>query len=77
MAKPSPSHAKDKTLVRIGELIRHARKARGVSQEQLALTAELDRSYVGGVERGEHNLTIITLCKISRALGVIPSDLLI
>jgi transcriptional regulator with XRE-family HTH domain len=48
----------------------------GLSQEALAVDAELDRSYVGGIERGEHNLTLINLQKIANALGTKPSVLL-
>jgi transcriptional regulator with XRE-family HTH domain len=40
-----------------------------MSQELLAHEAGLDRSYVGRVERGEHNLTFVSLVKIARALG--------
>ena len=40
-----------------------------MSQERLAHESGLDRSYVGRVERGEHNLTIASLVKIARALG--------
>lgn len=40
-----------------------------MSQEHLAREAGLDRSYVGRVERGEHNLTFVSLAKIARALG--------
>ncbi|MCD8505318.1 MAG: helix-turn-helix domain-containing protein [Burkholderiaceae bacterium] len=76
MAKPSPSYAGVEVLVELGEAIRRARKELGMSQEQLALSAELDRSYIGGVERGEHNLTIMTLVKLANALGVHPRDLL-
>jgi transcriptional regulator with XRE-family HTH domain len=47
-----------------------------VSQEQLALLAELDRAYVGGVERGEHNLTLMSLGRLCEALDVRPSALL-
>jgi transcriptional regulator with XRE-family HTH domain len=48
-----------------------------LSQETLAADAELDRSYMGGIERGEHNLTMMNLCKISKALRVCPSMLLV
>jgi transcriptional regulator with XRE-family HTH domain len=77
MAKPSPSHAGDKVLVNLGDAIRHFRAQRGLSQEALAVDANLDRSYVGGIERGEHNLTVMNLRKISDALGAKMSDLLI
>lgn len=40
-----------------------------MSQERLAHEAGLDRSYVGRVERGEHNLTFVSLVKIARAIG--------
>jgi transcriptional regulator with XRE-family HTH domain len=70
MAKPSPSHAGDEVLVRLGDAIRGLRAEKGLSQEALAVDADLDRSYCGGVERGEHNLTVMNLKKISTALGV-------
>ena len=76
MAKPSPSHAGDKVLTNLGEAIRALRARKGLSQEALAVDAELDRSYVGGIERGEHNLTVMNLKKISGALGVKMSLLL-
>ena len=44
------------------------RKELGLSQEALALATDLDRSYVGGVERGEHNLSFVTLSRLSLAL---------
>jgi transcriptional regulator with XRE-family HTH domain len=39
-----------------------------LSQEQLALQAEVDRSYVGGIERGERNVSFLTLVKIAECL---------
>ena len=60
----------------LGETIRRIRIDLGVSQEGLALKAELDRSYVGGVERGEHNLSFMNLVKIAESLGLTPSELL-
>lgn len=53
----------------LGQRIRTARRELGMSQERLAHEANLDRSYVGRVERGEHNLTFVSLVKIARALG--------
>ncbi len=76
MAKPSPSHAGDKVLRSLGVAIRESRARRGLSQEALAVDAELDRSYVGGIERGEHNLTVMNLRKISEALQTRMSQLL-
>jgi transcriptional regulator with XRE-family HTH domain len=77
MAKPSPRFAGNKELVSLGVAIRNARKAAGLSQEILATDAGLDRSYMGGIERGEHNLTLMNLCRLSEALRVKPSALLI
>ncbi len=76
MAKPSPKHAGNEALVALGIAIRKLRLESGTSQEALAADAELDRSYMGGVERGEHNLTLMGLKKIADALQVTPSDLL-
>ena len=70
MAKPSPSHAKDPTLVALGQKIRELRTNAGLSQEELANEAGIDRSYMGGIERGEHNLTIISLKKICATLQI-------
>ena len=76
MAKPSPKHAGNEVLVDLGVAIRAARTELGMSQEVLAVDAELDRSYVGGIERGEHNMTLLNLQKIAKALGTKPSKLL-
>lgn len=76
VAKPSPSFARDPVLVALGEAIRRARAAKELSQEALADLAGLDRSYMGGIERGEHNVAIMNLTKIASALDVRPSVLL-
>jgi len=61
VAKESPSFSGNPALVAIGAAIRAARKANGLSQEALAEIAGIDRSYMGGIERGEHNLAIMNL----------------
>ena len=76
MPKPSPTHAGNPVLTELGDFIRATRLKLGLSQEALAVVVELDRSYVGGIERGEHNLTLINLKKIASALGTKPSVLL-
>jgi transcriptional regulator with XRE-family HTH domain len=53
----------------LGERIRSARKAKGLSQEDLALQAETAPSYIGGVERGERNPSFKKLCAIARVVG--------
>jgi transcriptional regulator with XRE-family HTH domain len=60
---------KSKELKQLGNRIRDKRKALGWTQEDLAANAEIDRSYIGGVERGERNLTFTMLCQICAALG--------
>ena len=57
-------------LSRLGLNIRQARTARGISQEQLAADAGLDRAYVGRVERGEANISAINLAKLACTFGV-------
>lgn len=76
MAKPSPSFAGNPALVRLGAVIRAERQALGLSQEALADKANIDRSYMGGIERGEHNIAIMNLLKIADALGVKASTLM-
>lgn len=76
VAKPSPSFAGNPALVRLGAVIRAERQALGLSQEALADKANIDRSYMGGIERGEHNIAIMNLLKIADALGMKASKLL-
>lgn len=52
----------------LGQRIRARRRELGMSQEGLAHIAGLDRSYVGRIERGEHNLTFTALVKLCRAM---------
>lgn len=55
---------------KVGNRIKEIRKENGISQEKLALKAELDRTYVAGVESGKRNLSIKSLEKILKALEV-------
>lgn len=59
---------KSAVLEELGKRIREKRKAAGWTQEDLAANADIDRSYIGGVERGERNLTFTMLCDICLAL---------
>jgi len=54
----------------LGAAIRASRIERGFTQESFAAHVELDRSYYGAVERGEHNVTIDTLAIIADGLGM-------
>ena len=58
----------NQSLKILGQRIRQSRKSLGISQEELALSAGIDRSYMGQVERGERNISIVSLCKISLVL---------
>lgn len=65
-----------KTKRDFGVRVRHYRKAKNLSQEGLAEACGLDRTYIGGVERGERNISLINIYKISDALGVSPKDII-
>lgn len=54
----------------IGQAIRYYRKSKKWSQEYLGFKADLDRTYIGGVERGERNITLSSLTTISDALNI-------
>lgn len=60
----------------VGANIRRYRKLRGLTQEQLAMSADLDLRYLGGIERGEHNPTVSVLGRLAEALEVHPADFL-
>lgn len=60
----------------LGQNLRRLREARGVSQEDFAESLGLHRTYIGGVERGERNLTLRSVERIADQLGVPAVDLL-
>jgi transcriptional regulator with XRE-family HTH domain len=59
-----------------GQNVRKARLEAGLAQEDLALRAELDRTYVSGIERGIRNPTVIVIVKLADVLGIPTADLL-
>lgn len=63
-------------LNNLGQKIRELRTKSDLSQEKLAFTCDLDRTYIGSVERGERNVSIINLQKIANALNVELHELL-
>jgi transcriptional regulator with XRE-family HTH domain len=59
-----------------GKRLRKLRRERDLSQEELGFRADLDRNYIGGVERGERNPSLVNICRIAGALGVQVTELL-
>ena len=64
-------------LKTFGERVRQLRTDRRLSQEQLAERAGLHRNYVGGIERGERNLSLMNLLYLARGLDIAAGDLLV
>jgi transcriptional regulator with XRE-family HTH domain len=60
----------------LGTNVRHYRKLKGMTQEQLAVSAGMERSYVSDLERGTRNPSVAALGRIADALGVEPHLLL-
>ncbi|MEQ1761356.1 MAG: helix-turn-helix transcriptional regulator [Vicinamibacterales bacterium] len=63
-AKPHPF------LKKLGARVRLLRERKGLSQEALADAADVDRSYMSGIERGLRNVSVLNLAKVAKALGV-------
>lgn len=68
--------AANPSLEKFGDRIRKLRKARGLSQEELAELAGLHRNYIGGIERGERNIALLNIMRLAKALKISPSELL-
>jgi transcriptional regulator with XRE-family HTH domain len=58
-----------------GSRMRALRKAKGLTQEELAFASGLDRSYLGAIERGEKNVSLINIRRIADALQAAPAQL--
>lgn len=76
---PSCDHfrrmVKRDVLKAFGDRVREIRALKGLSQEELARQAKIDRTYIGGIERGERNAGIKNVWRIADALGVPAADL--
>jgi transcriptional regulator with XRE-family HTH domain len=59
-----------------GQRVRQCRKRAGLSQEALADLADLDRTYVSGIERGKRNVSLQNICRLAAALKVEPAHLM-
>jgi len=66
---------RESALKKLGENVREKREKRELSQEGLAEAADLDRTYIGGIERGERNPTILSAIRIAKALRTPVSEL--
>lgn len=62
-------------LQQFGHRVRNLRRDRGLSQEAFADKCSLDRTYIGGIERGERNVALRNIAAIARALGITISEL--
>ncbi|HEV2491960.1 MAG TPA: helix-turn-helix transcriptional regulator [Terriglobia bacterium] len=60
---------------RFGKSVRHRRHKLGVSQEEFADLCGLDRTYIGGIERGERNVGLVNIERIAKAFKVSLSEL--
>jgi len=61
--------------IRFGKVVRARRTRLGVSQEEFADMCGLDRTYIGGIERGERNLSLINIEKIARTFKISLTEL--
>lgn len=73
---PKVSESERRVIAAFGARVRQLRTERGISQEKLAELANLHRTYVGSLERGERNVAIINVHRLATALGVPARELL-
>jgi transcriptional regulator with XRE-family HTH domain len=67
---------RSKAHAALGQAVRDFRKARQISQEELAFEVGIHRTYVGGIERGERNPSYTNIRRLAAALGVSVSELM-
>ncbi len=67
--------ANNDILIRFGNRVRELRKAQGLSQEAFAACCGLDRTYIGGVERGQRNIALRNIEIIAKTLNLSISEL--
>ena len=65
----------DDIRIRFGKAVRQKRAKLGVSQEAFADMCKLDRTYIGGIERGERNVGLVNIEKIAKTFGLSISQL--
>lgn len=59
----------------VGGNVRRWRLERGLTQEQLAFEAQIDLTYLGGIERGRRNPSLLVLARLAEALSTVPAEL--
>lgn len=62
--------------IKFGKKIKAMRIEKGISQEKLAQLADLDRTYIPSIEKGERNVSISVIEKLAKAFKVLPKELL-
>ncbi len=70
------NESRKKILLALGLLVKQQRTALGISQEELGFRANLDRTYISGVERGVRNPSITALVNLASGLGITVANLL-
>jgi transcriptional regulator with XRE-family HTH domain len=69
---PMSSKPAERIQKQFGARMRALRQQKSLSQEELAFSCNLDRTYIGSVERGERNISLVNIHTIAAALGVSP-----
>ena len=62
-------------LIKLGENLRRLRQEKGLSQEELAELSGLHRTYIGGIERGERNVSLLNIVRIAQSLECTASEI--
>jgi transcriptional regulator with XRE-family HTH domain len=73
--KHKENKPKNEAVVKFGKAVRSRREAMGISQENLAYKAGVNRTYIGTIERGEKSVTVASIVKIAKALDVTAAEI--
>ena len=63
-------------LEKFGQHLKEIRLKKGLSQEQLGLSSDLDRTYISGIERGKRNVSLLNIVKLADSLGISLKDII-
>jgi transcriptional regulator with XRE-family HTH domain len=69
-------HLNRKDGIYIGDIIKRWRRVKGISQEELALSSRIDRSFISELERNQSSPSIFTVLKLAKGLGTCPGQFL-